>query len=54
MQFEVNFDFIITLKDKSYKTNISIKMPCGDLIQNGTCSQEITDMTPYVFKRSTV
>lgn len=52
MQFEISFDFIIALKNKSYKANISMKLPCGDLLQNGTCSQEITDMTPYVFKRS--
>ena len=50
LKFTVNFDFIINLKNKSYKTNITIDLPCSDsLIEEGTCSKEITD--EFVFKR---
>ena len=50
IKFTVNFDFIIKLKDNSYKSNISIDLPCGDdLMSNGTCSKEIKDK--FVFKR---
>ena len=51
MQFAVSFDFVITLKDKSYKASISLDLPCGNLIEEGTSSKEIRDMSHLVFKR---
>lgn len=52
LNFEVNFDFIIHLKNKSYVSNISLSLPCeGNLLEEGTCSQELTDQ--FIFKRVT-
>ena len=51
MQFAVSFDFVIALKDKSYKASISLDLPCENLIEEGTTSKEITDMSQFVFKR---
>lgn len=50
IKFLVNFDLVINLKNNSYKTNISLELPCnGNLLEEGTCSQEIQDK--FVFKR---
>ena len=50
IKFLVNFDFVINLKNNSYKTNISLELPCsGNLLEKGTCSQEIQDK--FIFKR---
>lgn len=52
LKFKVKFDFVINLKNKSYVSNISLELPCKDtLIEEGTCSSEITDS--FVFKRVT-
>lgn len=50
LRFEINFDFVIYLKNKSYVSNISLSLPCGEnLLEEGTCSKEITE--GFVFKR---
>lgn len=51
LEFEVTFDFIIQTTKNSYKTNISLNLPCGDMSQEGKASFEITDSTQYIFKR---
>lgn len=52
LNFEVNFDFVIQLKHKSYVSNISITLPCeNNLLEEGTCSKEITE--GFIFKRVT-
>lgn len=52
IKFEVNFDFIIHVKNKSYTSNISLTLPCGNnLLEEGTCSEEITE--GFIFKRVT-
>lgn len=50
LNFEVNFDFVIQLKHKSYVSNISITLPCeNNLLEEGTCSKEITE--GFIFRR---
>ena len=50
IKFEVNFNLTIKLKKKSYTTNITLQLPCGqNLIDEGTSSQEIED--EFIFKR---
>ena len=50
VSFKVSFDVVINLKNKSYVSNVVLDLPCeGDLIEQGTCSKEITDK--FVFKR---
>ena len=50
VSFKVSFDVVINLKNKSYISNVVLDLPCeDDLIEQGTCSKEITDK--FVFKR---
>lgn len=52
LNFDINFDFIINLKNKSYISNISLQLPCSNnLLEEGTCSKEIIEK--FVFKRVT-
>ena len=49
--FEVAFDLVITVDNCSYRANIKLQMPCGNIIEEGTCSLEKTDMSDVIFKR---
>lgn len=49
--FEVEFDLVITVDNCSYRANIKLQMPCGNIIEEGTCSLEKTDMSDVIFKR---
>lgn len=51
IQFDVNFDLVITVDNCSYRTNMTLHMPCGDITEEGTCSIEKTDFSDLVFKR---
>ena len=52
LKLKVNFDITINLKsEKSFNTNVSIELPVGDVINEGTTSFEITDTSNYIFKR---
>jgi hypothetical protein len=51
IKFTVSFDFIINLKNISYKATMKFDLPCGDITENGKATQEITDTSKYVFKR---
>lgn len=52
IQFEVEFDLSITLKSGiSYKGTVNLKLPVGNIIDEGTSSVEITDFKDVVFKR---
>lgn len=51
LNFIVSFDLIINTKNKSYKTNIELDLPGGNIIENGTESIEIQNIEKYVFKR---
>ena len=52
LQAKLTFDFTIsTQSGKEYQTNISLNIPVGDVVGQGTTSQEITDMSDFIFKR---
>lgn len=52
LQAKLTFDFkISTQSGKEYQTNISLDIPVGDVVGQGTTSQEITDMSDFIFKR---
>ena len=52
IQCEVAFDITITLKSGiSYKGTVTLNLPAGNLIDEGTSSTEITDFSNVVFKR---
>ena len=50
IKFEINFNLTINLKKKSFTTNITLQLPCGEnLVEEGTSSQEIND--EFIFRR---
>lgn len=52
LKAKLTFDFVIkTEKGKEYSTNISLDIPIDDVVGQGTTSQEITDMSSFIFKR---
>lgn len=51
IKFKVSFDFIITVTNCSYKANISLDLPYGNIIENGTESFENINTDEIVFKR---
>lgn len=51
LKFTASFDLVINVKNKSYRTNISIDMPSDGLLEKGISTNEITDMKDFVFKR---
>ena len=51
IKFEVSFDVIISVKNKSYKASMNFELPLGNIIENGTENIEVTNMDKYVFKR---
>ena len=51
IKFAVSFDLVIAVDNCSYRANITLDMPCGDIISEGTCSLEKTDMSDVVFLR---
>lgn len=52
LQAKVIFDLIICLEEgKEYKTTITLDLPVNNVIEEGTTSQEITDLKDIIFKR---
>lgn len=51
LKFSVSFDLVIKVQNKSYRTNINLDLPCGNITEEGTSTYEITDTSKYIFKR---
>ena len=52
LKFKVNFDIFINLDSgKTYKSNINLELPIGDVVNEGVQSKEFTDLKEIVFKR---
>lgn len=52
LKAKLTFDFTISTENgKEYNTNISLDIPISDVVGQGTTSQEITDMSEFIFKR---
>lgn len=52
LKFKVSFDVSINLdSNKSYKANMSLELPVGNVVDDGIQSQENTDFKNIVFKR---
>ena len=53
LKFKVLFDIIINLdSNKSYKANMSLELPVGNVVDDGIQSQENTDFKNVIFKRN--
>ena len=49
---KLKFDMTINLNSgKSFKGTITIDIPTGDIVENGTANLEITDFSNVAFKR---
>ena len=49
---KISFDLIISLESgNTFRTNIELDLPVGDISQEGSSNLEITDMKNIVFKR---
>lgn len=51
VKFDITFDLVITVDNCSYRANLVYTLPCGNIIEEGTCSIEKTDFSDVVFKR---
>lgn len=51
IQFKVNFDFVIKIDNIKYKANITLDLPCENILEKGMAEKEKTDMNNIVFKR---
>ena len=52
LKVKTSFDITINLKSgKSFRTNANIELPVGDVVNEGTTSNEITDTSKFIFKR---
>lgn len=52
LETKITFDFTIRIEEgKDYKTTITLDFPIGNVIEEGTTSQEITDLSNFIFKR---
>lgn len=52
LAIKITFDLSIQLQNsKEYKATIHLDLPVGDVIEEGTTSQEIIDTKDFIFKR---
>ena len=52
LKMSLKFDIVIKLENqKEYKANVSLELPVNGVVEQGTASKEITDMTDIIFKR---
>lgn len=51
ISFTVSFDFVIEVKNYEYRANITLDLPYGNIVENGTESIEKIDMNDIIFKR---
>ena len=52
LKANLQFDFTILLDSgKSFQTTITLDLPVDNIVEQGTTSQEITDVEQYIFKR---
>lgn len=52
LNLELCFDIILELTSGiKYKAKAKIELPCGDIVEEGICKTEITDLKDIAFKR---
>ena len=52
LDIKLTFDLTIKLtQSNQYKSTITLNLPIGNVIEEGTTSKEITDMKDFIFKR---
>lgn len=51
LKIDISFDLVIKTNISSYRGNISLELPCGDILQEGTSQLDKKDCTDIIFKR---
>lgn len=52
LKFTLKFDIVLTLSNNiSYRSNVSVDLPCGNIIEEGTSKYHNTDLSNLIFKR---
>lgn len=51
IQFTVSFDIVIEIQKHQYRANVTLDLPSGNILEEGTTSIEKTDMSDIIFKR---
>ena len=55
LDIKLTFDLTIKLaQSNQYKSTITLNLPVGNVIEEGTTSKEITDIKDFIFKRENV
>lgn len=55
LKANLQFDFTILLDSgKSFQTTITLDLPVDNIVEQGTTSREITDVSQFIFKRGNV
>lgn len=51
LKFNLSFDLVIKTNINTYKGNVNLELPCGDLLTEGTSHLDKKDCTDIIFKR---
>ena len=51
LKYNISFDLVIDTNITTYRGNISLELPCGDIISNGTAQLDEKDCSNIIFKR---
>lgn len=51
LKFKVSFDLTIVLEKKSFKTTVTIDLPCENLINEGKTTKIIENTSEFIYKR---
>ena len=51
IQIDLSFDIVIKTNIVTYRGNVKLKLPCGDIITEGTSQQVKKDFEDVIFKR---
>ena len=51
LKYNISFDLVFDTNITTYRGNISLELPCGDIISNGTAQLDEKDCSNIIFKR---
>ena len=51
LKFNLSFDVLIKTNINTYRGNVNLELPCGDLLTEGTSHLDKKDCTDIIFKR---
>lgn len=51
IKFSISFDLVLQIDNSEYKGTVKLDLPCGDILENGTATTEITNFSDVIFKR---